>query len=267
MAARTLDALTIRAYYVKFLEEYKLRENESLSSDFRETGSVFREWLKKRTPETKPLHQRLASIQQTKDNLTRLIPDWHRKVGMSNLLMKTILRIYLSKWFYQGLEWYEAELIEEISRRIGFPVNEILERAELYHSIGFELMHFMLLEDDKKPVNLKGWDLIDYDNSLMPLLFTKIEYEAIWKLRSFQSLRDFLFTTVDYESLGKKGIKRRRIRGYRDGKAKSQDPTRTALARKVDQLFYEEKYLQRWNALQSDIEVTCSLNSLRSGPQ
>lgn len=264
MVQRSLDLLTRRAYYVKFLREFKLREDETLQSEFGFHGSAFQEWLKKRTPESKPLHQREARIQTAKSALTRLKPDWFRKVEMSNLRMKTLLRIYLSKWFYKGLSWYEADLVEELSRRIRFPLFDVLTREELYHTLGYELMQYLYWEDSNKSFDLKGWEFLDKVEYLLPLLFTQVEYEAIWKLRSFQSLRDFLFTDSSYESLGKKGVKKRRIRGYRDGKAKTQDPTRTALARQVDVLFYEERFIQRWQELQDDIETQCSLKELKT---
>jgi hypothetical protein len=171
--------------------------------------------------------------------------------------MKTLLRIYLSKWFYEGLEWYEADLVEHLIKRLG--VCDIflqIPREYYYRKIGYLFFEQLYNEDRKKPLNLKGFDLL-FIQDWAPILYSLEDYSAIKKLRSFQSLRDVLFTDASYEPSGKKGVKRRRIRGYRDGKASPRDKKRTQLAYKLDSLFYEEVFLERWNSLQEDIEAMC----------
>jgi hypothetical protein len=254
-----LRQATHSALYLEFCKESRIDPN-FVNPEMDITSSRFREWLELRSsPEAKASPSPKTKEHNVSNDLTRLIPGWHQKVKIGQIRMKTLLRIYLSKWFYEGLKWYEADLLEELALRLNIVFPEEISRDDFYLKVGFRLMEKIYHEDDLSSFDMMGWKLFPYIESLCPLLYTLEEYKAIWKLRSFQSIRDFLFTTADYESVGKLNLKKRRIRGYRDGKSSPRDLTKTALPRKMDVIFYEDKFLDRWNALQDEIEAMSSL--------
>lgn len=189
------------------------------------------------------------------DNLTRLAPDWDRRRKNGQIRMKTFLKIYLSKWFWKGLEWQEVEFVNILLDR--YHDTDLTwiksDRSLLINRKGFQVVMEMSLEDEKKSFYAQGIDLMEMADTIS-YIFTLTDFQAVWKLRSVQSLRDHLFVKVTgHEHEGKLGIIKPRIRGYRDGKASPRDPTLTKMARKVDQLFYEAEFEARWE--QFEIEV------------
>lgn len=173
---------------------------------------------------------------------------------MVNLRLKTLLRIYLSKWFYLGLEWQEIELTMNLLERFPELDSDLIRTPENLNKIGFDLITLRINLDQKQSVYNKGVYLEDFGN-LIDYLLSEEDLNAVWKLRSVQSLRDFIFQPFsDHEHEGKKGIRKPRIRGYRDGKASPRDPKLTALSRKVDQLFWTQVHEERWEALWNDLE-------------
>lgn len=193
--------------------------------------------------------------------LSRLAPDWERRRKLGQIRMKTFLKIYLSKWFWQGLEWQEVEFVNILIDRI--PDQELnwirSERHFLINRKGFQVVLELSLADEKKSLYSQGIGLMEMAETIS-FIYTEVEFHSIWKLRSVQSLRDSLFIRVTgHEHEGKLGIKKARIRGYRDGKASPRDPTLTRMARKVDQLFYESEFEERWNRLEEEIKrYSCS---------
>jgi hypothetical protein len=173
---------------------------------------------------------------------------------MISLRMKTLLKIYLTKWFYLGLEWYEIDLvIQLLDYNLGLDCDLITPST--LKKIGISVLLKVYEEDEKKPLNLKGWDLIEIGN-LADFIYPEEIYHQVWKLRSVQSLRDFIFQPLNQnEHEGKKGIKKPRIRGYRDGKASAKDPTLTALSRQVDVLFYTKAHEERLNDFWNEVET------------
>lgn len=218
------------------------------------TSTRFKDWLKLNgSPEAKPLH-RQEDRKQLLENLTRLAPDFERRRKMFNLRLKTLLRIYLSKWFFKGLQFHEFELVEYLLDRLGYNFEFLKDRRILYNTIGviyFAKIHF---EDSLKPLDSKGWDLIEL-NEFTILLYNEKRFNEIWKLGSVQGLRDFIFQPFQKEEHeGKTGIKKPRIRGYRDGKASPRDLTRIRLALEVDNLFWSERYEEKLASYYDDIE-------------
>jgi hypothetical protein len=53
----------------------------------------------------------LALKPEANVSVSYLRPDWQKKRKMYNLKEKTLLKIYLSKWYYQGLSYEEKELL------------------------------------------------------------------------------------------------------------------------------------------------------------
>lgn len=127
-------------------------------------------------------------------------------------------------------------------------------RQLLVNRKGFHVYMEETIKDRKTPINLKGFALMEMAD-LLPYIFTERDYLAIWKLRSVQSIRDHIFIQVTgHEHEGKEGIRKSRIRGYRDGKASPRDPTLTRMAREVDRTFYEERYQTQWDELEMELK-------------
>lgn len=251
MTVQNLAELADRALYSRFLSEFRLRESEIPMSD-----SLYQDWKRKQgTPETKTSSSPVNRTKEITETLTRLVPDWERRRRMASLRLQTLLRIYLSKWFYQSLEWYEVELVINLCGRFPQLEAEILSPENLSQRRGIDVVLELLRLDESMPLNLKGVYCEGFGN-LHQYLLTEENFTAVWKLRSVQSLRDFIFVSFKpgSEHEGKRGIKKPRIRGYRDGKASPRDPTLTALSRQVDQLFWENLHQERWNELWTEME-------------
>lgn len=187
------------------------------------------------------------------DNLSQLAPDWRRRLAMGQTRMKTFLRIYVSKWFYRGLEWQERELVILLSKRFKHPGLEWLTQSEGINRKGYFFLSELFTESELLGPEAAA-DILDEPSELFELIYSEEDFYAVWRLRSFQSLRDFLFVKVTgHEHEGKLGIKKPRIRGYRDGKSSPKDPTLIKMALEVDRMFYEEEQEKRWNELEDEI--------------
>jgi len=243
----------MRAQYAKFLRIHKLQE-----SDASYGGKLFLEWIAAQTPETKPTTSPVDTIRKFSDRLTRLAPDWDRRRRLVNVRLKTIFQLYVAKWFYQGLEWNEIELLQILYSRFPQCDCQLLSNSKTLTRRGIDVVSELTFYDWNCSVYSKGMELVEQLGNLSDFLLSEVNYKAAWGLRSFQRLRDFLFTTITgHEHEGKTGIKKPRIRGYRDGKASPRDPKLTALARKCDQLFWEDRHEDKWKQLFDEIETMC----------
>jgi hypothetical protein len=237
-----------------------------------------------------------ASITSTTNDskqkiLLELNPRWEEKRRLYHLRLKTLFRIFISKWFYLGLEWYEKELLLLLTQKLPKVDCSVLNRV-VYQSqseiVGYRKIAILASafenEGEKSLPIVKGkvaeitainivgqflyCELEDtlstlynptaafdvFGEELFSYIYTLEEFRNVWKLRSFQSLRDTLFIPFQARSLGKKGVKRTRIRGYTDGRGSAGDPKRVKLARQLDVLFWTDTFETKWNNFYEDIE-------------
>jgi hypothetical protein len=248
---RTLsgDSLEI---YLRHYCQISHQKHGTVSKD----DSVFRDWLAShlvaRSEASSETNPRKATLS---DNLTQLAPDWHRRLKQGQVRMKTFLRIYLSKWFWFGLEWNEVEFVHILLDRISdVNLQWISDNRDLLNTrTGVHVFAEETLIDEKRSIYNKGVNLVEM-NDLLSYIYTYQDYKAVWKLSSVQSLRDHIFVRVTgHEHEGKLGVRKNRIRGYRDGKASPRDLRRTALSREVDRIFYEDQFEERWRQLEEEI--------------
>lgn len=251
---RTLTGDALRKYHQLYCERRRLPAGLIQLND-----PGFLGFLKEMDATEKALSSTDPEAKRFTDHLLRLAPDWNRRRKLGNVRMKTFLRIYLSKWFWQGLEWQEREFVLVLLERTSDSNLDFLkENPNHLNRKGFFVVLEMELEDRQRSWNLKGFDLIQVNN-LLEYIFTEQDFLAIWKLRSVQSIRDYLFVRVTgHEHEGKLGIRKPRIRGYRDGKASPRDPTLIKMALEVDRLFYEEQFTKRWDQFEEEISRFCS---------
>lgn len=213
--------------------------------------------------------------------VTYLAPDWRRKREMYSLKEKTLTRIYFSKWFYQGLEWQERELLLlllELQKIKGDLINEVIVGSEVDPKDESEVGRMIrkiesmtqksrksepiraiclvgssvlarLEQQREKSLNQRG--TVRWENEeLLELLYTEKDFLAVWKLRTFQSLRDKLFAKFNKaKQTGKTGVKKPRIRGYTDGRGSSGDTRRTKMAREVDAWFWSDQSDKTWTEM------------------
>lgn len=216
----------------------------------------FEEWLRyQRSPEGMPsTFTENPRMRKTTERLLQIAPDWSRRVKIVPLRMKTMLRIYLSKWFWQGLDYFEAEFVLLLMQRLPGDWSLIENQPSVLTTLtGRSLYLKHCLEDDRSSLYNPGVNAMDWVD-LVEMIHSEPDFLALWNLRSVQSFRDFIFTEVTgHEHEGKKGIRKPRIRGYRDGKASPRDPRLTALARKVDQIFWETKFEERWQETEEEL--------------
>jgi hypothetical protein len=234
----------------RFKAEHRIVQTRPLTVDERER---FNAWLVRNGHHSQALSEPRSFRYADGDKiLSRLAPDWNRRRKIVQTRMKTMLRIYLSKWFWDGLEWNEAELVLLLLERL--KVDHNLDSNALSQRTGISLFAEQYAEEERKGIYSKG--TVELENTqILELLYDYQDYKAVWKLRSVQSLRDFLFVKVTgHEHEGKRNITKPRIRGYRDGKGKAGDPTRIKLALEVDRLFYQEQSAERWAAF--DLEIS-----------
>jgi hypothetical protein len=189
------------------------------------------------------------------DNLTRLAPDWKRRQKQGQVRMKTFLRLYLSKWFWRGLEWFEIEFLEILISKLNLEEKySFFEDRSQFRRRGINVAVDLYLKDIEKPINLKGFDLMDFQE-LMTNILSETDFLALWKLGSVQSLRDHIFVPVTgHEHEGKKNITKARIRGYRDGKGSLRDSNLIKMSLKVDQVFYEHEYHRQWDEVEREFK-------------
>lgn len=233
----------------QFKTEHRIVLTRALTSDEKER---FRSWLVRNGHHSQALSEPRTNGKAYGDKiLSRLAPDWDRRRRVVQTRMKTMLRIYLSKWFWVGLEWYEVELVIILLDRL--KVDHQLDSKELSLRTGISVFAEQYAIEEGRGIYSKG--TVEMENAqILELLYDYQDYKAVWKLRSVQSLRDFLFVKVTgHEHEGKRNITKPRIRGYRDGKGKAGDPTRIKLSLEVDRLFWEEEFANRWKALDQEI--------------
>jgi hypothetical protein len=223
------------------------------------TDPDFQAFLKDLDATEKALQSPDPEVRRFSENLTRLAPDWDRRRRQGQVRMKTFLKIYISKWFWRGLEWQEREFVLELLRRVPDTALDFLrENQEFLNRKGFFVVFEMDLADQKRSVYARGIELIQV-SELLEYIFPETDFLAVWKLKSVQSLRDHLFVRVTgHEHEGKKGIRKPKIRGYRDGKASPRDPNLIKMALEADRFFYETEFETRWNQLEEEINRLCS---------
>jgi len=212
--------------------------------------------------------------------LTVLVPDWKKRRLLHHFKEKTLLRIYASKWFYLGLTFAEKELFllllesqkvqcqvlntKVFDARIETQIRRQSEERGIQNNDFLELEKSKVVDPSKLAINQIGSsvcarlclgaldkdqeaiELFEYE-PILKMVYPRKDYDSIWKLRSFQSLRDKLFSKFDNaKQFGKTGVKRPRIRGYTDGRGKSGDARRTKMAREVDQFFWNDLHQKQW---------------------
>lgn len=273
----------------KYMTICRYREKSIQNEEKTETSQPSEDELDS-TTKTFPVQEKQK--RSASDVLLEINPRWEEMKRLYHFRMKTLLKIYYSKWFYQGLDWFEIEFLYILMEKLNYNQNwaervviparnkivgkRIAQTRRISQSSMEEIPIFEQISESVLAINLRGCDILrelslrfdslDNPTSAMDrmkldleLLYSEEDFKSVWKLRSFQSLRDKLFLPFHARSLGKKGIKRNRIRGYRDGKGSAGDPTRTRLAREVDALFWSEKYFSKLDNFFDDLEkLSCT---------
>jgi len=230
-------------------ERFKLEQHRLTKAQL-ESFEIYFESQK--TPSTKPSNKGPQRSKLSDEIVNRLVPHWQLVQRNSSIRLLTLFQIYLSKWYWRGLEWYEIILFEELIKRFPkkilpiFKENNILLRRGVDVSLEFSLR----MEEDP----LAELQSVFAFGEIPDLLFSLQDFIAVWNLRSFQSLRDRLFDSLAFdEHEGKLNIRKSRIRGYRDGKASPRDLTKIQMALEADRLFYGQKYELQWESLNAEI--------------
>jgi hypothetical protein len=244
------------------LNSFSVSHNIPKEKILSEYADVFERHLSKRQRSPAGNPSSLSKLKNTKfqENLVRLAPDWNRRRKLVRIRIKTMIRIYLSKWFWLGLEWYEVILLETLLSKTNLNLPFYSENRNVFaETIGAMLCASIEIAEGKKSLYSYGQGYLELGD-VLDLVYTEQEFQALWKLRSVQSLRDLIFQDfTGKEHIGKKGIKKPRIRGYRDGKGSSrQDPRRIEMSLKIDQLFWEEKFHRKWDDLEDELRALSS---------
>jgi hypothetical protein len=229
----------------------------------------------------------LALKPEANVSISYLRPDWQKKRQMYNLKEKTLLKIYLSKWFYQGLSYEEKELVlllcesqgietylletkildekREVSgeRELGEYEKDGSVTKKLSYKINSSAILAINLIGESVLARLSEKERISAKGSIelewLPILeriYPRKDFQAVWKLRSFQSLRDKIFLSfVKANQTGKIGVKKPRIRGYTDGRGSSGDTRRVKMARQADAWFWQDEYQNSWELLFQELET------------
>jgi hypothetical protein len=215
-------------------------------------------------------------------DISNLVPNWEKRRQTFRIRLKTLAKIFLSKWFYHGLEYYEKELLLIVLQRLGlhFPILflEIIpsewivrNRTDAYQKteiqiernviginlVGLNVLDYIFTQDEKRSLDQKGFQVLENLANLHQYLYSEDELYSVWKLRSFQSLYDSIFQPLRHEHVGKKHVQKTRKRGYTDGRGSPRDTCRTLLAYRADVIFWEQKFEQRWEDFFSDVEKLC----------
>jgi hypothetical protein len=230
----------------------------------------------------------LALKPEANVSVSYLRPDWQKKRQMYNLKEKTLLKIFLSKWYYQGLSYEEKELLLLLCESQGLPTYLLETKiySEVYETTGerelgeIDRKGIVIKKNNYKitgqailAINLIGESVLarlsEKEESLyskgsvclewLPILeriYSRQDFSAVWKLRSFQSLRDKIFSSfVRANQTGKTGVKKPRIRGYTDGRGSSGDTRRVKMAREADAWFWQDEYQNSWEQLFHELEI------------
>jgi hypothetical protein len=230
----------------------------------------------------------IALKPEAKETVSYLVPDWKRRRLLYSIKERTLLRIYLSKWFHQGLDYQERELLLLLCESQGLTTELLIlkvqnERLRLpaVRELGETDLKdetvvknsFVIKEESILAINLVGASvlarlreeretevytkgIVDWENEdLLKLVYSETDFRAVWKLRSFQSLRDKLFAKFDRaKQTGKLGIQKPRIRGYTDGRGSAGDTRRVKMAREADAWFWREQDQRTWDELFQELE-------------
>lgn len=215
---------------------------------------------KQKAPSTKPPIEGNQRTCVSDELINRLVPHWQQVQRNSSIRLLTLFQIYLSKWYWRGLTWYEILLMDELLRRFPRKILPIFKEPSnlIRRGVDISLEYSMKMEEDPL-VELQSVFLF---GEIPDLLFSQQDFLAVWNLGSFQSLRDKLFDNGAFdEHEGKPNIRKPRIRGYRDGKASPRDLMKTQMALEVDKLFFSEKYEKQWDSLNSQISDMVDLEN------
>lgn len=114
---------------------------------------------------------------------------------------------------------------------------------------------FAGLSEKEKSPETKGAIALDW-LPILEKIFSRQDFQAVWKLRSFQSLRDKIFCSfVKANQTGKTGVKKPRIRGYTDGRGSSGDTRRVKMASEAVAWFWQDEYQNSWEQLFLELET------------
>lgn len=248
-------------------EKYKAEKRLSKETELTPLIRIdYEAWCEKKgTPEAKPSH-RDPRFKGPIDQLTRLAPDFERRRRMFNLRLGTLLKIYMSKWFYRGLQFHEWELVRYLLDRLQVELDFLNDKL-LTNTIGIFAFANELNRLEKGSFNAMAWGTCEL-HQVMEFVYSEKDFLSIWNLGSFQGLRDFIFQFYPKEEHeGKLGIKKPRIRGYRDGKASPKDPTLIKHALQLDVMFWEAKYQEKLKSYFDTIDAMASTFILESQSQ
>lgn len=175
-----------------------------------------------------PLHNTGRALGPLK-NETRLSSWLQRYRRWTGVRSKTLIRILLTKWWEEGIEWYERMLLEILLNRS----KEIWPEFTLLKSCTNKI-----LKEQAFPGRNVEFDLQEYLLDDLPkLLYSPQQYRAVTGLRRIRKLFSLIYVALPPEQSGIPRLKRQRIRGYRDGKGKPMDPgLRDCIA--ADQFYY-----------------------------
>jgi len=127
---------------------------------------------------------------------------------------KTLIRILFTKWWNQGLEWYERQMLEILLNSTGILPEYCLLR-ECENS---------LLSTQVERLELEYSALSIWLTDLPKLMYSPRDLKAVMGLKRIKTFFEHAFERKGPEQSGKPRLKRQRIRGYRDGKGKPMDP-------------------------------------------
>lgn len=174
-----------------------------------------------------PLHNTGRALGSLK-NETRLSSWLQRYRRWTGVRSKTLIRILLTKWWEEGIEWYERLLLEILLQR----------SPEIWPE--YSLIKTCSNKNLSNQATQKGeeFDLAEYFLDDLPkLLYSPQQFRAVTGLRRIRKLLSLIYVRLEPEQSGVPRLKRQRIRGYRDGKGKPMDPGRRDIIA-ADQFYY-----------------------------
>jgi len=156
--------------------------------------------------------------------LSQRFQVYRRLIGIKS---KTLIRILITKWWYEGLEFYERDLLEILvkSAKGVLPEHFILRGLESSMLKSQVETHYHFEKDHE-------W----FFPQLFKLIYKQHDYRAVCGLSRIRKFFDIAFIRKGPEQSGKPRLKRARIRGYRDGKGKPMDQSLKDVA--AANLFY-----------------------------
>lgn len=156
--------------------------------------------------------------------LSQRFQIFRRLIGIRS---KTLIRILITKWWNEGVEWYERDLLEILVRSVKGVLPEFfilrgLKSSRLKDQVD---THYHWEKTQK-------W----FFPQLFDLIYSQHDYRAVCGLSRIKKFFDMAFIRRGPEQSGKPHFKRNRIRGYRDGKGKPMDQSLKDVA--AANLFY-----------------------------